>query len=265
LWLKRFFTGRTHQTKVGNLLSEVKNLISGIVQGSGIGPLMFLIFINELIEKLHGYYIKVKLFADDVKLYARIINCIDNVTLQSALDALVKWANSWQLTVSIDKCCVLNIGKIKCAHNFNIDGNVLPVVSSSRDLGVIIAQNLNPSSHITTIVVKAHQRANMIHRCFVSRDAGLLGRVFLVYVRPLVEHNSVVWSPRLKQDIDRIERVQRRFTKRIPGLKDLTYEGRLRHLKLPSLELRRLHADLIHCYKIIFGCVECNMSVIFSL
>ena len=109
LWLERFFTDRKHQTKVGSLLSDAENLISGIVQGSGIGPLMFLIFINELIEVLQQYSIKVKLFADDVKLYGRVLNDIDNVKLQSALDALVEWANSWQLIISIEKCCVMSI------------------------------------------------------------------------------------------------------------------------------------------------------------
>ena len=249
LWIKRFFTGRKHQTKVGNLLSDVENLISGIVQVSGIGQLMFLVFINELIEILEMSKIKVKLFADDVKLYARIINCIDNCTLQSALDALVEWANSWQLVISIDKCCVMNIGRVNFACQFNVAGKILPIVPSCRDLGVVISQNLSPSAHITAMVVKAHQRANLIHRCFVSRDVGLLVRAFLVYVRPLVEYNSVIWSPWLIKDIDCIEQVQRRFTKRLPGFKDLSYEDRLDRLKLPSLELLYLHADLIMCYK----------------
>jgi len=94
-------------------------------------------------------------------------------------------------------------------------------------------------------VVKAHQRANIIFRSFVSRDVSLLLRAYLVYVRPLVECNSVVWSPWLKQDIATVERIQRRFTKRLPGFKNLAYTERLQRLKLPSLELRRLRTDLI--------------------
>jgi len=81
LWLKHFFTHRRHQTKVGNLLSDVEDLISGVVQGSGIGPLMFLIYINKLIIVLERYNIKVKLFADDVKLYFRVLSDIDNAIL----------------------------------------------------------------------------------------------------------------------------------------------------------------------------------------
>ena len=96
----------------------------------------------------------------------------------------------------------------------------------------------------------------MIQRAFVSRDIDLLVLAYLVYVRPLVEYNSVVWSPYTIQDIKTIERVQRRFTKYFPGLRKLTYKERLHHLHLPSLKLRRLHGDLVCCYKILFGIVE---------
>jgi len=76
--LSIFFTYRRHQTKVGNLLSDFEDLISCVVQGNGIGPLMFLTKINELIKELEQYNIKVKLFADDVKLYVRVLSDIDN-------------------------------------------------------------------------------------------------------------------------------------------------------------------------------------------
>jgi len=75
----------------------------------------------------------------------------------------------------------------------------------------------------------------------------------MVYVRPVLEYNSVTWLPHLKQDIRRIEKVQRRFTKGLRGFKDLAYKVKV---DLPSLELRRLHLDLIYCYKIVFGLVK---------
>ena len=87
-----------------------------------------------------------------------------------------------------------------------------------------------------------------------------LVRAFSVYVLPLLEYNSVVWSPQSVQDIELVERAQRRFTKRLPGLKSYTYARRLEHLKLPSLELRRLHADLVWCYRIYFNLVDINFD-----
>jgi len=119
---------------------------------------------------------------------------------------------------------------------------------------------LFPSTDIDAMVIKAHQRAKLIHRSFVSRNPSLLVRAYLVYVRPLLEYNCVIWSPGLKQDIDKIERVQRRFTKRLPGFKYLSYSERLLQLNLTSLALCRLHADLVMCYKLIFSHVECKLE-----
>jgi len=133
-----------------------------------------------------------------------------------------------------------------------------------RDLGVVITSDLSSSNHIQQITAKAHQRANNILRCFVSGNTSLLVRAFLVYVRPVLEYNSVVWSPHLIQDITRIEKVQRHFTKRLRGLRNLSYAERLTKLGLPSLELRRLQLDLIYCYKIVFGLVKLNCADFFE-
>ena len=103
------------------------------------------------------------------------------------------------------------------------------------------------------MVFKAHQRANAILRCFVLRNITLLLRAYLVYVRPLLEYNSTIWSPHYKYDTDAVERVQRRFTKRLPGLSNYIYNERLSFLNIPSLEQRRMRADLSFCYKMLFG------------
>jgi len=97
----------------------------------------------------------------------------------------------------------------------------------------------------------------------MSGNVTLLVRAFVVYVRPLLEYNSITWSPHLKQEIMMIEKVQRRFTKRFHCYKNLTYRDRLTKLALPSLELRRLHLDLIYCYKIVFGLIKLNFSDFF--
>ena len=148
-------------------------------------------------------------------------------------------------------------------HNDYYIKNVqLPNVMSCRDLGIIVTNEISPSEHVNNITVKAHQRANAILRCFASRDNKLLVRAFTT--RPLLEYNSVVWSPYLKQDIERLENEQRRFTKRLVGLKRVEYAERLQRLNLHSLELRRLPTDLIWCYKIVFGLVRLNFGDFFK-
>jgi len=104
----------------------------------------------------------------------------------------------------------------------------------------------------------------LIYRTFESHDINLLVRAYKTYVRPLVEYNSVVWSPFNLQDIDAIESVQRRFTKRLPGLGLCPYGVRLQRPNIQSLELRRLHSDLIWCYKIIFGLVNMDSCDFFT-
>jgi len=138
LWLKNFFRERSQQTRVGYSLSDVLELLSGVIQLSSIGPLMFLIFINELNLVLEKLGIKVKLFADGAKLYLKVRDDNDIIKLQAALDSLSTWAESCQLTVSVEKCFVLNIGNVVVQPQFSINGMSLPTVLSCRDLGVIV-------------------------------------------------------------------------------------------------------------------------------
>jgi len=94
------------------------------------------------------------------------------------------------MAACIDKCCILNIGKHVSSPHLSLDNCALPIVSQTKDLGVVVSNNLSPSAHVHDIAARAHKRANMILRTFVSQDVSLLIRAYLVYVRPVVEHNS---------------------------------------------------------------------------
>jgi len=108
-WIQNFLVNRTHQTRVGWSLSTVIDLLSGVVQGSGLGPILFLIFIDDLAKVLEKYGIITKFFADDVKLYLEITNAHDCILLQKALDVVEAWARDWQLQLSVENatCCIL--------------------------------------------------------------------------------------------------------------------------------------------------------------
>jgi len=148
--------------------------------------------------------------------------------MQNAIDALHEWAELWQLSVSVEKCSVLSIGKQIVVSSLSIANNVLPVNTLCRDLGILIQNDLKQSAHIHEVVSKAQKRANCILRSFVSRDVNLLLRAYLVYVRPLLEYCTIVWSPSLIQDIEAVESVQRKFTKRLPALCNYSYVERLK-------------------------------------
>jgi len=105
-----------------------------------------------------------------------------------------------------------------------------------------MSSDLSPSLHVNEIVAKGHKRAALIYRAFVSRDINIRLRAYLVYVRPLLEFNSIIWSPYTIKDITSIESVQRRFTKRLPGFNTLCYRDRLKpkfHYTDPTRLCRR--------------------------
>jgi len=126
-------------------------------------------FINDLVDALKQFGVCVKLFADDVKVYIRVLNNCDVQQLQRALDALANWEDVWQLGISVSncKCSVVNIGKsIVPLSSLHIRNNVLNVTKIGTDLGITVTDDLKPRAHIDSAVTKAHQRANAILRCF---------------------------------------------------------------------------------------------------
>jgi len=227
-----------------------------VVQGSVLGPLLFVLFINDVTNLFADGSCKCKLFADDMKLYSVLETSTDCALLQDKLNELYDWCNMWQLTISYKKCNVMFVGNSSYNVNFSISGNVLETVDKVKDLGVIVDDSLTFSDHISQVVKRAFIRTNLICKCFISRNVDNLLQAFLVYVRPILEYASCVWSPHYIGDIQKIESVQRRFTKRLPGYDTLDYKSRLTKLGIETLETRRLRQDLIFTYKIVFGLVD---------
>ena len=120
--------------------------MSGVVQGSGIGPTAFLIFLDDLAKKLESQGVQLKIFADDIKVYLSVCNSGNAIVLQAALNCIHEWATDWQLAISISKCNVLTIGRPNAVldNSYQIDNNVLPEVTSCRDLGVTVTNDLAP-------------------------------------------------------------------------------------------------------------------------
>ena len=263
-WLKSFLSNRTQCTRVGRSMSDPIGISSGVIQGSCLGPILFLLFVNS-ITKLFESGVKCVLFADDVKLYTVVKSVNDFANLQHGLDSVSAWSKEYQLPISIKKCSVIVIGSNNATVPVNIDGQNIKYVTEVRDLGVIVDPTLKFNIHINRIVAKAKSRSCLIRKCFISRNPELLMRAFTVYVRPLIEYACCIWSPYYCYAIDKVESVQRRFTKFLPGLTGLDYPSRLAKLNLRSLEYRRLEQDLTLCYKILFGLIDVDSSKYFTL
>jgi len=261
-WLSLFLNGRSQRVKVGNCFSDYKPVYSGVPQGSVLGPILFLLYINDIVS-LFGNDITVKLFADDVKMYVSFDNINDCRILQTGLDLLCDWCKRWQLNASPTKCMILHFGCKNPLVSYSINNTVLPNVEEVKDLGICVDNCLKFDKHISCIVAKASQRAALILRCFKSRDAILLFRAFAAYVRPILEYCSQVWSPHYSTLINKVECVQRRFTKRLHGFSKLPYLERLKLLSVETLELRRVRADLVMVFRIVNHCVALDARELF--
>lgn len=126
-------------------------------------------------------------------------------------------------------------------------------VNSEKDIGVVIDNKLNFSDHLAEKINKANKMVGLIRRTFVSLDEEIFKYLYVALVRPHLEYANQVWAPYLIKDIDAVENVQRRASKRVPALKNLSYEDRLKKLGLPTLAYRRARGDMIETYKILSG------------
>lgn len=263
-WLSGFLLNRTQWVQISGECSELVKVISGVPQGSVLGPLLFVLYINDL--KSETDHVTLKKFADDVKESAQVFDDDSYHSLLRSLIKLQSWADLWQLPVAPDKCSVLHLGNLNEHREYSlVSDRQLPVVEPFKDLGVWFRHDLKFSSHCNIIVNTARKRAGIIRKFFKSGDPVTLVWAFKVYVRPILEYASPVWSPYLLRDIDLIESVQRRFTKALRGCRDQSYSSRLQLLGLESLELRRLRADLCLTYSLLRGIVRVDYTKFFEL
>ena len=248
-WIEGFLKDRYQTVKVNGAESNISEVLSGIPQGSVLGPLLFVMFINDLPDEvLSDMY----LFADDTKILKKVDSKTDALQLQSDINAMERWSNNWLLSFHPDKCHVLTFGKmenIKYAHRYKLNGEELEHVFSEKDLGVIMDSDLTFEEHILDKIKKANSILGQIRRSFTYLNPKLLRQLYVTFVRPILEYAQVVWSPKLRKYIDLIEKVQRGATKLIEGFKNLSYQERLRRLNLTSLEYRRTANDMIEIYK----------------
>jgi hypothetical protein len=268
-WIKAFLSDRKQRVILGESVSEWRDVLSGVPQGSCIGPLLFLIYINDMPGLVHHIC---KLFADDTKLLAVIKSPADLILLQNDLNGLVEWANTWHMCFNEDKCKAMFIDKrrhnlLNTAFNEELPGthfeftmndkqgnvHVLDETSTERDLGVMIHNRLLWHSQVAKAKSKAYGALGILKRTFKHWTIKSFRILYCTYVRPHLEYCSAAWGPSSQEDVKALEAVQNRATKLVPCLRPLQSEARLAALKLQSLADRRRRGDLIQYFKIYKG------------
>ena len=232
-WFKSYLTNRKHCVRITNTLSDTLPVLSGVPQGSILGPLLFLIYVNDLPATASSS--QPFLFADDTKLLKTIFQPSDILLLQKDLDSFNNWSIVNELYFGIPKCVFLSFNS-KLSSSYHIDSNALSHPSEHRDLGIQMSSDLSWSSHYNMICSKAYRSLALLRRSFGSFGTIEARRsLYLALVRSQLTYCSQLWNPYLIKDILTLERVQRRATKYI--LNDYTSDYRLRLLKLKLLPL----------------------------
>eukprot|EP00112_Aurelia_sp_Birch-Aquarium-sp1_P026644 Seg96.8 transcript_id=Seg96.8/GoldUCD/mRNA.D3Y31 product="putative RNA-directed DNA polymerase from transposon BS" protein_id=Seg96.8/GoldUCD/D3Y31 len=251
-WLDKFLAGRKQRVLLNGVSSQWEDFKFGIPQGSVLGPLLFLIFINDLPEAVQS---TIYLFADDSKIWRTIKDKEDSEILQQDLDKMQKWSEKWLMQYHPDKLkgLCLNNKETVSKREYTVGDVIIKKVTAEKNLGVTVDKDLKFKEHIESKISKGNQMLGVIRRTFQFLDNRMLKLLFKGIVRVHLEYAAPIWSPANKSNIENIETVQRRGTKVLPGMKDLTYEQRLRSLNLPTLRFRRYRGDMIEVFKIMKG------------
>ena len=279
-WIQNFLKGRIQTVLVNDCYSYSSPVISGVPQGSVLGPLLFVMYTNDLPTVVTSQNTKVFSFADDTKLVSKITSMNDKINLQHDLHCILEWSKINNMQLNAKKFELLSF-KLNPLNSNQIFLQQLPFQSETRlydasgkdstmvqslsdasgsvfispsqharDLGVFIDKDLNWEAHYSIISVKAKQMCGWIFNTFYTRDRKTMLTLFKSLVRPRLEFCCEVWCPHLIKHINCIEQVQRFFTNRISGLKHLNYWERLENLKLMSLQRRREKLIILHVWKI---------------
>ena len=261
-WIEKWLENREQRVVLLGKYSEWKKVKSGVPQGSVLGPLLFLVYINDIDCDINNNILK---FADDTKLFGVAATRGDVQKLQNDLDRLYFWSEEWLMLFNVKKCKVMHLGYNNGLANYTMNGNVLESVVEERDLGIIFQNNLKWEKQCAKAVNTANRILGMIKRNFVflNRENFLL--LYKSLVRPHLEYCIQVWCPHLKKDIELLENVQRRATKLVKCVQNMSYEERLKYFKLTTLETRRMRGDLIETFKILKHKENVNVENFFKI
>ena len=244
-WIEQWLTDRRQRVVVDGEVSNWKSVLSGVPQGSVLGPILFLIYINDLDDSITSNVMK---FADDTKLFRKVNTDGDKQHLQNDLDILEKWSEKWQMLFNFGKCKCLHTGHGNLDVNYKMGDTVLGTTVKEKDLGVTISADMKVSEQCGIAASKGNQILGLITRNITYKGKKLIIPLYKAIVRHHLEYCIQAWRPYRKKDIDTLERIQRRATKMNPELRDLSYEERLKECGLTTLETRRLRGNQIDVF-----------------
>ena len=215
-WIRIWLTTRNQRVVVDGEASTTVHVDSGVPQGTVLGPLMFLLFINDIGDNITS---TIKLFADDCLLFRTIKWSQDTSKLQEDHNNITEWSNQWQMLFNAKKCYTLRVHRKRSpiTHNYIMGGEELSSVASQAYLGVELHEKLSWKQHIEKVASKAGRTLGFVRRNLGNCTPSLKKQAYISLVRSQLEYASVTWDPHRKNQIDQLEKIQRRAIRFICG------------------------------------------------
>ena len=258
-WVADFLTDRTQNVIIEGVTSDSAPVVSGVPQGSVLGPLLFLLFINDLPDNLTS---QTRLFADDCIVYRTVRNQEDCMLLQQDLYKLAEWEHRWGMEFHPQKCSVLSVTRPRSRstikHPYKLKGHTLEVQECTKYLGVDLHWSLSWKPHIDRITKKANSTLGFLRRNLKAGTEETKANAYFCMVRSNLEYCCSVWSPHNRDQIKKVEMVQHRAarfaTNRYGNTSSVT--SMLDHLKWETLETRRAKIQLSLLYKVVEDLID---------
>jgi hypothetical protein len=252
-WIRTFLMNRKQTVIIEGQKSDPSTVISGVPQGSVLGPLLFLTLLNDIDQDVDSSM--VTSFADDTRITGIVNNQADVESLKNDLGTIYKWAEKNNMWFNDSKFELLRYNKRTEAVYETGTKHKIDQEDTVKDLGIMITPDASFSTHINTMTKSARTVAGWILRVFATREAKPMLQLFKSLVIPKLEYCCILWNPHMVKEIQQIESIQRSFTAKIVEVQHLNYWERLKRLKLYSLERRRERYIILYVFKILNGLV----------
>ena len=266
-WIASFLQGRTQEVVLEGVHSRPLPVDSGVPQGTVLGPLLFLVYINDITKGINS---SIRLFADDCVVYRVIKTLQDAKTLQADLDLLQEWENKWLMHFNSDKCEVIQVTRKTKPLNssYTIHNKPLATVESAKYLGVHIHKKLSWDTHIASTAKKARSTIGFLNRNLRGCSKSTKEQVYNTYAKPILEYASPIWDPSTQKHVNALERVQRGAARFVTGnYRDYTpgsMTSILKDLGWERLAERRLNIKLQTLYNIVHGHLDIPIPPCYS-
>lgn len=258
-WLLSYISKRSYRVLFNHHISNPYIATSGVPQGSHLGPLLFIIFINDitLVPKNSSLLI----YADDVKIFRSIKNLSDSALLQQDITALNNWATLNNLPFNIPKCKIMTLyfGHTYIQNNYTILTSTLKRETKIRDLGIIYNNRFNFEDHIQMVVSSSRKKLGILkYSSKTFKNTQTLISLYKSLIQPILLFGSIIWSPQYRESIYRLQKVQNNFLRHL-AFKDGNPMDRFSHnytaiiekFKLPNIEAQHKYNDILFIHKCI--------------